>query len=241
MKLRTQLVILILSILFSVSAALAVSVHGLKLLQSPDPIPWPDPPTSPPTLDATDSSTSDEPPTDAPSPTPSGKELLFFSNGNGTCALIGIGTYNEKTLIIPERAPSGEKVTSISARALYGCSTLESIHLPRSILSIGELAFSNCPSLSSISVHAENPFYCDLDGVLYSADLAELLLYPPSKAAPTVTLPASLRMIRDMAFSNCLYLSTVIYSGSASDWQEVLLGSRNDSLVSATLLFAPTE
>ncbi len=241
MKLRTQLFILILCTLLASAGAVAFSVHGLKINQPPKAIPWPDPPTSPPDstegLPTTDSKEPSTAPPTLEQPPASEGALIYFSNGNGTCALIGIGTYEGTVLTIPEYAPSGEKVTSIAARALYGCATLEHIQLPRSVHSIGEYAFANCRSLAAISVHSDNPAFCDVEGVLYSIDRSALILYPPRKLDPSVTLPGTLTEIRDMAFYNCIYLSTVLYRGSAAEWQEVILGSKNYSLLSASLVF----
>lgn len=47
--------------------------------------------------------------------------LEFTSNGDGTCSITGIGSFNSETLVIPESAPYGETVSSVDEYALYKC------------------------------------------------------------------------------------------------------------------------
>ena len=57
--------------------------------------------------------------------------------------------------------------------------------------------------------------YATSDGVIYSADMTELIFCPAGKEG-TVTIPASVRKIRENAFANCSGLTAVTFeSGSA--------------------------
>ena len=163
--------------------------------------------------------------------------LRFTSNGDGSCVLSGIGSCTESCVVIPEYASSGERVTAISAMALYGCTTVSAVQIPASVQTIGNLAFSACPNLAYISVSEGNPCYRDVDGVLYTADLSTLLLYPPMRAGVQMTVGVSTTEIRDMAFYGCAYLTRIVYTGTAEEWELIRIGSKNYSLTAASVTF----
>ena len=78
------------------------------------------------------------------------KGLEFVSNGDGTCAVSGIGTCTDINVKIPS-VYDGKIVTSISAYAFRGCKSLTSITIPDSVVSIGRFAFLDCTSLQNIT------------------------------------------------------------------------------------------
>ena len=172
-----------------------------------------------------------------PPETPGGG-LSFASNGNGTCTLISIGTCTDVCVVIPERSPAGDRVTSIAPRAFYAASHVTAIQIPSSVASIGELAFAACDNLVYISVNVKNPYYCDVDGVLYTADESTLILYPPCRVGNAVQIQTVTTAIADMAFFDCTHLSHVTYAGSAEEWDRIRIGIRNHSLIAASKSFA---
>ena len=128
-------------------------------------------------------------------------------------------------------------MTSIAPRAFYSCSFVTAIQLPASVSSIGALAFADCDNLVFISVNIKNPYYCDVDGVLYTADLHTLLSYPAMHSGSSISISASTYKIDEMAFYNCAYLSHVYYSGSADQWDRIEIGPKNHSLTAAGKTF----
>ena len=76
---------------------------------------------------------------------------------------------------------AGLPVTSIGDRAFFGCSSLTSVTIPDSVTSIGPLAFSGCSSLTAINVHAANPNYSSVDGVLFDKNQTTLIQCPGGK------------------------------------------------------------
>ena len=174
----------------------------------------------------------------APDATSSVGALRFVSMGNGDCVVAGIGSCTDPCVVIPAYAPSGERVVEIVAMAFYGCEGITSVQIPATVQKIGNLAFAACKNLGYISVAPENPFYRDLDGVLYTADEATLILYPPCRVGNTVKIYASTTTIADMAFFDCANLSHISYAGSAEDWERIQIGIRNHSLTAASKSFA---
>lgn len=70
--------------------------------------------------------------------------------------------FNIETVIIK----SG--VTSIGDYAFYNCISLTSVTIPDSVTSIGDSAFSGCTSLISINVEENNINYFSVNGVLFN-------------------------------------------------------------------------
>lgn len=236
MKNHSQILIIALAVSFAMALALAVSLICLSYIE--------DEPSSP-VVEQTGGageSLTDMSPTETAEPSqppmpilPSG--LRFTSNGDGTCVLSGIGDCTDPCVVIPEFAPSGERVTAVSAMAFYGCATVQAVQIPASVQSVGSLAFSACSNLAYISVSAENPCYRDVDGVLYTADLVTLILYPPMRAGTQMTVSVSTKTICDMAFYGCAYLERVVYTGSAEEWELIRIGSKNYSLTASSVTF----
>ena len=164
--------------------------------------------------------------------------LSFFSLGNGLCRVESIGTCLDACVVIPEYSPHGDRVVEIAEGAFFGCATMTAIQIPSSVKSIGDMAFAACKNLVYISVSDENEFYRDVDGVLYTADEGTLICYPSMHAGEDFTVRSCTTVIKDMAFYGCVYLKTVHYTGTAEQWEKMLIGSRNHSLLAASMTFA---
>ncbi|MDE6653596.1 MAG: leucine-rich repeat domain-containing protein, partial [Muribaculaceae bacterium] len=153
-------------------------------------------------------------------------EALVSMDFLGPVASIGdyalSGCTSLKSLAIP--------VARIGAHVFDGCANLEAISLPEPVKSIGDYAFKNCESLASIDFPATlisigkdifrgcnrlkeihvapgNGRFADVDGVLYYKALSELLICP--KAVTECTVPPSVTIIGDNAFSGCASLASI--------------------------------
>ena len=60
--------------------------------------------------------------------------------------------------------------------AFNGCTGITTIHLPASLELLSGEAFFGMPSLSAITVDADNPFFWAEDGVLYFIDSDGVLI-----------------------------------------------------------------
>ncbi len=163
------------------------------------------------------------------------ESLRFVSFGNGTCAVSGIGNYKASCVVIPERSPDGDIVTSIEEKAFYGNKEIKAIEIPSTVTSIGSTAFGGCTSLVYISVDKANKAFIDIDGILYSKDKTELIAYPAACGASSIDLSASVETIADMAFYGCDTLKVINYGGTLSEWGEIEIGSMNYGLYTAAL------
>lgn len=243
MRSQNQVMMVALAIVFSIALALTVAMICLSAMQN-DESPSDESRTLLPTPGTSNefsggTTTAQTELITPPADTDDG--LLYRSNGNGTCSLIGIGSCRDAFVVIPSYAPSGDLVTTIAPQALMGCQTVTAIQIPETVTEIGSLAFAACPNLIYISVSDRNPFYCDMEGVLYSADGKTLILYPPLRAGSSLFLPASVTRIEDMAFYQCIYLTSIRYGGSASQWEMISIGSKNYSLTAASVVYSAKE
>ncbi|MBE6583519.1 MAG: hypothetical protein E7649_00865 [Ruminococcaceae bacterium] len=188
------------------------------------------------TQDQPEDTTESETETDAvtPEPVPS---LQYYSYGNGTCCVVGIGTYTDQSVIIPAKSPSGDIVTCIEARAFFENESIRTVQIPSTVTSIGDMAFGGCSNLVYIMVDSSNRVYRDIDGVLYSADRTVLISYPAANQAQTLTLSAKITSIADMALYNCTNLQSIVFDGSPADWEKLQIGSMNYTLYSAAVTF----
>jgi hypothetical protein len=106
----------------------------------------------------------------------------------------------------------GSGTAIIGPEAFSYCDSLTSVRIPGNVTSIGERAFHSCDSLTAIGVDAANPSYASIDGVLFDKALTTLIQCPGGKAG-NLTIPGSVNLIDEYAFSDCDELAA-IYVGS---------------------------
>ena len=104
-------------------------------------------------------------------------EILYFShNGDGTATLTHCAS-NVKTITIPARY-EGAAVTQVS-----------------------ENAFNTCRMLEHIDVEAGNTYFKSVDGVLFTADMKTLIVYPAKKSAVAYTVPETVENLGNLSFA----------------------------------------
>ncbi len=162
--------------------------------------------------------------------------LSFRSNGNGTCAVSGLGSCKDTYLLIPPKSPAGDTVIAILTGALAS-ETVSAIEIPASITTLNADAFAGCVRLAHVRVAAGNQSLLVEDGALYSADGQILLYCPVARGARELSLHKSLTHIAAGAFSQCPSLTTVYFAGSTADWRNIRIGDDNDALYEAAFKF----
>ncbi len=162
--------------------------------------------------------------------------LDYISHGNGTCSVSGIGNIIDSYITIPLRSPDGDVVTSIEEGAFCGNEFIRAIELPSTVSYIGDMAFSDCSELVYISVDKANKTFCDVGGILFTADMTRLLAYPSASGASTISIPSTVTKIAPMAFFECNNLKTIEYQGTAAQWSKITIGEMNYGLFSTSII-----
>jgi hypothetical protein len=124
-------------------------------------------------------------------------------------------------------------VSAIGERAFYNCRSLTSMTIPSSVTYIEESAINGCTVLASIIVESNNPVYTSLDGVLFDKSVRTIILYPAGKQASTYALPSSVTVIGASAFYFCTRLTSIsIPSSVRSFGKDAFCGCRSMTSVS---------
>jgi hypothetical protein len=162
--------------------------------------------------------------------------LAFRSNGDGTCAVSGVGSCTAACILIPPKSPAGDTVTEILPYAFAG-SVVGAIELPGTVTVLSAASFAGCTRLGFIRVASAGAAFCERDGVLYSADGKTLLYCPVGRSAAELTLHENVRRIAAGAFAECPALERVYFTGTTAEWHSMIVGDDNDALYKAKLHF----
>lgn len=101
-------------------------------------------------------------------------ELVRFSN---------TGSITDITIDYVVDLKTGEKdlskpITSIHEYAFNGDETLHNITFGKDVKYIDSKAIYSCWYVRNVWIDDENPYYCDIDGVVYNKDVTEAVFYP---------------------------------------------------------------
>lgn len=127
-------------------------------------------------------------------------ELYKVQDG---CEVIGRMAFKNcslKEIVLPD------SVTIIRDQALFGCSSLRRMNIPRS-LTVFELEHSPFPSSFS-DLRGESLHYLNRDGILYNEGMSELFLCYQDRVR--VKVPQTVKRIAPQAFANRLNLKEII-------------------------------
>ena len=105
--------------------------------------------------------------------------------------------------------PEGLKV--IEYLAFLDCDNLGDIAIPSTVTKIEPAAFKQNKKMANITVHADNPNYCDVDGVLFSKDKKALLCYPCARTEDLYNIPEGVEAITMSAFHEATNLEAVVF------------------------------
>ncbi len=118
---------------------------------------------------------------------------IMYSLGNGEVIIEGFS--GDRTVMnIPEKI-DGLPVRRIAAQTCRGDMVLTEVRIPKTVLSIGEYAFAECPYLKKVVIRG---------GVFIGRSA-----FRDCKALLSLKLPSNLESIDDFAFEGCLMLGKV--------------------------------
>ena len=126
---------------------------------------------------------------------------------------------------------------NIQDGAFEACFLLEEIKIPASVITIYPCAFRACLSLERVEfeqgsrlerIYSEGFAYCEsLEEIELPSNLEMIFgMAFIGCGLSKVSIPASIKIIGDQAFSNCLNLSEMYYAGTADDWAKIDIDSQ---------------
>ncbi|MBR4730847.1 MAG: leucine-rich repeat protein [Prevotella sp.] len=100
-------------------------------------------------------------------------------------------------------------VIGIDNYAFYGSTSIKSVDIPKTVESIGKMAFSGCTSLEKITVNPQNQKYYAKDNVLYNFTQTELIVCAKTKTG-NFTVPTDVDKIDEYAFHGCSEITSIV-------------------------------
>lgn len=141
-----------------------------------------------------------------------------------------------KEVTVPDEY-EGVPVTAIADFAAVNIESIEVINIGKNVKEIGKWAFENNQNLKAFNVSEDNPYFCDVDGVLFTKDMKTLLFYPLARGVQVkeetndngeksevksieYAIPEGVETIRTKAFYKCQYLTAITIPDSVKVIEE---------------------
>ncbi len=113
-----------------------------------------------------------------------------------------------RSIVIPDA------VSAIGDGAFSGCLSLRQVTLPVMLKTLGAGVFSGCGALEKLTVPEPAAYYKSVDGVLFSKNGKELLLYPEGRPDKSYTVPEGVERIAVGAFAGAAKLKRLYLPAS---------------------------
>ena len=110
-----------------------------------------------------------------------------------------------------------DSLESIGKEAFMECTSLENPTISKGVKSIGTNAFADCTSITAFNVSDENQSFVAVDGVIFTKDKKELVVYPPGKTDEEYTIPNGTEKIREKAFAYNSNIEKINFPDSLSE------------------------
>ncbi len=163
----------------------------------------------------------------------SGNTDLTYKIEDGEAILTRVPNKSTVTVIdIPDEY-EGVPVAKIADFAAVNLEYVTKITIGKNVKEISDWAFGNSKKIIEFDVDENNPYICDVDGVVFTKDMKTLLFYPPSGGiniekdtdgneikSISYVIPDGVETIRSKAFYKCLELTDVTLPDSLKSIEE---------------------
>lgn len=135
-------------------------------------------------------------------------------------------------IVIPDEY-DGVPITAIADFAAVNLEYATKITIGKNVKEISDWAFGNSKKITAFEISEDNPYICDVDGVIYTKDMKTLLFYPPSGGLVTTkddngndiksisyVIPEGVETIRSKAFYKCLELTEITLPSTLKSIEE---------------------
>lgn len=141
-------------------------------------------------------------------------EEVFIPN---SVTKIGAKVFSDNNL---ETINLPNTLESVGYRCFEKSRKLKSLFIPASVKELGSIGGKYVSAIEEIIVDENNTNYTVLDGILYTADMTQLL-WCPASASGTLLIPSSVNRVDADAFDNCSLLKEVVFTDNP-----IVLGTR---------------
>jgi hypothetical protein len=94
--------------------------------------------------------------------------------------------------------------------------TLKHVVIPKTVKKIASGIFRKCSNMQEIEIDPENPYFCTVDGLLYSNDKTVLIAVPFNENKK-ITIPEGVEIIRDFVFEGFKNLEEIVLPESLKE------------------------
>lgn len=132
---------------------------------------------------------------------------LSYTTNNGAITITRFDC-SDGSVSIPGTI-NGWPVVGIGDRAFAGCLGLTNVTLGSGVMELGASVFSGCTNLVTIKVHALNPVFSSVDGVLFDRHRTVLIQFPEGKDG-SYAIPKTVTRLGAGSFAHCRRLSGIV-------------------------------
>ena len=132
---------------------------------------------------------------------------VSYESKNYTVTAIASEAFSQNKTITEITISEG--ITSIGDNTFGQCYALTTANIPASLTNMGDWVFDACTALTQINVASGNTAYCSENGILFNKDKTTLICYPAGKPETDYTIPSSVTIIEENAFSDCAAITTL--------------------------------
>ena len=151
-----------------------------------------------------------------------GNTDITYSIKNGEATVTKVPNKTIVTKIAIPDEYDGVPVTKIADFSATNLEYVTEITIGKNVREISDWAFGNSKKVTKIEVDDNNPYICDVDGVVYTKDMKTVLFYPPQRGVVTdkdengnevkaisYEIPEGVETIRSKAFYKCSDLKEI--------------------------------
>lgn len=168
-------------------------------------------------------------------------DSIDYKIENGEAIVTGAPNKSTVTKIVIPDEYEGVPVTKIADFAAQNLEYVTEIYIGKNVKEIGTWALENNQRVTAFEVDESNPYFCDVDGVLFTKDMKTLLFYPAAKdledavdedgniiedengniiKVSEYTIPDGVEIIRTKAFYKCNKLIKIEFPETVTKIEE---------------------
>lgn len=153
-----------------------------------------------------------------------GNEEITYEIENGEATVTKVPNKTTVTKIIIPDEYEGVPVTRIAEFAAVNLEYVTEITIGKNVSEISDWAFGNSKKIEKYDVDDENPYICDVDGVIFTKNMKTVMFYPPARGVVaekaddgtvkkdengntvrtiTYVIPEGVETVRSKAFYKC--------------------------------------